>query len=98
MPLADPAQLEVNVWFDQHLLPGVKVPLDLQQQLLLCTQDSHGCTTAHCSRSSRRDECPLTVHRYAQEEPVGDVHHDAAQQTEDVHSIQTVQIVQVCLR
>lgn len=40
----------------------------------------------------------LTAHRYVQEESVGDVDDGAAQQTEDVHMIQTVQVVQVSLR
>ncbi len=43
------------------------------------------------------DACLLTIHRYIQEESVGDVDHGATQQTEDVHLIQTVQVVQVSL-
>ena len=38
VPLVNPAELEVNVWFDQHSLPSVKILLDLQQQLFLWTQ------------------------------------------------------------
>ncbi|KAG7224407.1 hypothetical protein INR49_004749 [Caranx melampygus] len=37
----------------------------------------------------------LTCAKYVQEESVGDVDHGAAQQTEDVHLTQTVQLVQV---
>lgn len=40
---------------------------------------------------------PLTIDRYVQEESVGDVDHGAAQQTEDVHMTQTVQVIQVSL-
>lgn len=45
----------------------------------------------------RRAE-PLTVHRHPQEELVGDVDHGAAQQAEDVHAVQVLQVVQVRLR
>lgn len=39
VPAVDPVQLEVDLRLDQHRLPRVKVLLDLQQQLLLCTAE-----------------------------------------------------------
>lgn len=35
--LMNPAELEVDVGFDQHRLPRVKILVDLLQQLFLCT-------------------------------------------------------------
>lgn len=103
VPLVNPGKPEVEVWLDQHRLPRVKVLLDLQQQLFLCTQSKtqHGCfsplfNTGFCVYRAGQT-VRLTVHRYTQEEPVGDVHHSAAQQTQDVHIVQAAQAVQVSL-
>lgn len=43
VPLVNPVKLEVNVWFDQHSLPCVKVLLNLQQQLFLWAQIYQEC-------------------------------------------------------
>lgn len=42
-------------------------------------------------------ECRLTIERYAQKESIGDVDHGAAEQVEDVHVAENVQLVQVVL-
>lgn len=99
----NPSELEVNVWFDQHLLPSVKILLDLQQQLLLCTIRQRDDGITHLNRliysfTSWTIKAFLpTIGWYPQKESVGDVKHGAAKQTQDVHLIQTFQIIQVCL-
>lgn len=38
VPVVNPAELEVDVRFDKHILPCVKILLNLQQQLFLWMQ------------------------------------------------------------
>lgn len=36
--LVNPVKLKVDVWLDQHILPCLKILMNLRQQLFLCTQ------------------------------------------------------------
>lgn len=102
VPLMNPAELEVDVRFDQHSLPRVKILVDLLQQLFLCTvtQLTSLFLTLDDPSWVTLDKLHLqlhTVNRNTQEEPVGDVNHCAAQKAKDVHVRQTAQVVQVSL-